>query len=219
MNGTHDTSETTTAGEGDGLDPREAAKILERTKRHAQRQFDLTPPMLTLIRAAVILLGYGAVWWSVRDQHPYEGPSLGAIAVIYGAVIFVIVVSAVVFQRATSGVSGQSRRQQGAYGVAFGAAWIAVGVFQGALRFDGASNAIVYGVFPAAGQLLVIGAAVAAMAAAREDWRTFGLAIAVIALGTGSAFAGPAGVWGIIAIGGCVIAIGYAAVQVWLRRG
>jgi len=219
MNGTHDTSETTTAGEGDGLDPREAAKILERTKRHAQRQFDLTPPMLTLIRAAVILLGYGAVWWSVRDQHPYEGPSLGAIAVIYGAVIFVIVVSAVVFQRATSGVSGQSRRQQGAYGVAFGAAWIAVGVFQGALRFDGASNAIVYGVFPAAGQLLVIGAAVAAMAAAREDWRTLGLAIAVIALGTGSAFAGPAGVWGIIAIGGCVIAIGYAAVQVWLRRG
>jgi hypothetical protein len=219
MNGTHDTNETATADEGDGLDPRDAAKLLEHTKRQAQRQFDPAPPLLTLIRAAVVLVGYGAVWWSVRDQRPYQGPSLAAIAVIYGAVIFVIVVSGVVFQRATSGVSGQSRRQQGAYGVAFGTVWIAVGVFQGALRFDGASNAIVYGVFPAAGQLLVVGAAVAGMAAAREDWRTLGVAIAVIALGTGSAFAGPAGVWGIIAIGGSVITIGYAAVQVWLRRG
>lgn len=72
-----------------------------------------------------------------------------------------------------------------------------------ALRFDGASPAIVYGVFPAAGQLLVIGAAVATMAAAREGWRTLGIAIAVVALGTGSAFAGPARVWGIIAVGGC----------------
>jgi hypothetical protein len=166
----------------------------------------------------VILVAYGAVWWSVRGQHPYQGPNAAALVAVYGAVIFVIVVSGVVLQRATSGVSGQSRRQRWAYGAAFGTAWIAVSVFQGALYHDGASHAIVYGVFPAAGQLLVIGAAAAAMAAAREDWRTLGVAIAVVALGTGSAFAGPAGVWGVIAVGGCLIGIGYAAVQVWSRR-
>jgi hypothetical protein len=218
MNGTHDTSETTTADEGDELDLKAAATLLGQTKRQAQRQFELNPPLLTLVRAAVILVGYGAVWWSVRGQHPYEGPSLAALAVIYTAVIVVLVITAAVFKRATTGVSGQSRRQRGAYGVAFGTAWIAVSVFQGALYHDGASHAIVYGVFPAAGQLLVLGAAAAAMAAAREDWRTLGLAIAVVALGTGSAFAGPAAVWGIIAVGGCVIGIGYAAVQVWLPR-
>ena len=129
-----------------------------------------------------------------------------------------MVVSAAVFRRATTGVSGQSRRQQGAHGAAFGAAWIAVSVFQGALQHDGASHAIVYGVVLAAAPLLVLGAAAAALAAAREDWRTLGLAIAVVALGTGSAFAGPTGVWGVIAVGGGVIGIGYAAVQVWLRR-
>jgi hypothetical protein len=214
MNERHDT----TADEGDGLDPREAAKLLEQTKRQAQRQFDLAPPLLTLIRAAVILVGYGAVWWSVRDQHPYTGPSLAAVAAIYGAVIFVIVVSALAIQRATAGVTGRSRRQRWAYGAAFGAAWIGVSVFQGALYYDGASHGIVYGVFPAAGQLLVIGSAAAAVAAAREDWRTLGVAIAAVALGTGSAFAGPAGVWGVIAVGGFVIGIGYAAVQVWSRR-
>jgi hypothetical protein len=42
--------------------------------------------------------------------------------------------------------------------------------------------------------------------------------IAVIALGTGSDFAGPINVWGVIAIGGCVMLIGYAVAQVWQRH-
>jgi hypothetical protein len=79
-----DTDETATADEGSELDPGAAATLLEQTKRQAQRQFDLAPPLLTLIRAAVILVGYGAVWWSVRDQHPYQGPSLAALAAITG---------------------------------------------------------------------------------------------------------------------------------------
>jgi hypothetical protein len=218
MNGQHGTDESAAADDGSELDLSAAATLLEQTRRQAQRQFDVRPPLLTLIRAAVMVAAYGAVWWSVRDQHPYEGPAGATLAAVYGAVIIVIVVSTVVFQRATSGVSGQSRRQQKAYGAAFGTAWIAVSVFQGALKHDGASHAITYGVFPAAAPLLVLGAAVAAMAASREDWRTLGVAIAVVALGTGSAFAGPAGVWGIIAAGGCVIGIGYAAYQAWQRR-
>ena len=218
MNEAHDTNGTATAGGGGGFDPREAAALIEQTKRQAQRQFDLRPPLLTLLRAAVILAAYGTVWLSVRGQHPYQGPNGAALAVVYGAVIVVIVVSAAVIRRATTGVSGQSRRQRGAYGAAFGTAWIAVSVFQGALYHAGASHGIVYGVFPAAAPLLVLGAAAAGLAAAREDWRTLSVAIAVVALGTGSAFAGPAGVWGIIAVGGCVIGIGYAVYQVWQRR-
>jgi hypothetical protein len=73
-------------------------------------------------------------------------------------------------------------------------------------------------VFPAAAPLLVLGVAVAAMAAAQQDWRTLGVAIAVATLGTGSAFAEPAGVWGIIALGGCVMFVGYAVYQVLQRR-
>lgn len=215
MNGIPDADE---ANEGRELDPRDAASLLEETKKRAEREFELNPPLLTLIRAAVILAAYGVVWLSVRNQHPYQGPSLAALAVVYAAVILVIVVSAAVLQSATTGVSGRSRRQRGAEGVAFGTAWIAVSVFQAALLHDGASKSIVYGVFPAAAPLLVFGAAVAANAAAREDWRTLGLGIAIVALGTGSAFAGPAGVWGIIALGGFAIGIGYAVAQFWRRR-
>jgi len=60
----------------------------------------------------VILLAYGALWLSVRGQHPYTGPSLGVIALVYAAVIVSIAVSAKVYRRATAGVEGPSVRQQ-----------------------------------------------------------------------------------------------------------
>ena len=66
----------------------------------------------------------------------------------------------------------------------------------GALLYDGFSHAIVYGIVPAAGPLIVVGAAAAGDAAAREDWQVLGFAIALVAVGAGSAFAGPSGVWG-----------------------
>ena len=213
MNEGHDTDETASADEGREFDPREAATLLEQSKRDAQRQFSFHRPLVTLARAVVILFAYGAVWWSVRGQHPYTGPSGAALLELYAAVIIIVATTSVSFRRATRGISGRSRRQQKALGVAFGTAWIAVAVFQGALLHDGASRAIVYGVFPAAGQLVVVGACVAGMAAAQEDWRQLTLAVAVVALATGSTFAGPIWVWGVLAIGGCAIGVGAAAFQ------
>ena len=60
--------------------------------------------------------------------------------------------------------------------------------------------------------------AMAGDAAAREDRMVLGFATALVAVGAGSAFAGPAGVWGVIAVGGGVMAVGYAVYQVWQRR-
>src|ERR1700680_1029596 len=147
MNETRDTNETATADDGGELDPRQAARLLEQTKRDAQRQFSIHRPVITLSMATVIFVGYGALWLSVRGQHPYKGPSGAAIALVYTAVIVVIVASAKVIQRATAGVSGRSQRHMAAEGIAVAAAYIATGVFQGALLHDGASHGIVYGVF------------------------------------------------------------------------
>jgi hypothetical protein len=215
MNGTDEHEhQTPTTDDEHRLDPREAAILLDQATRQAHREFSYRPPLLTSIRAVVVLLGYGALWWSVRGQHPYKGPSRGVILVLYAAVIFVIVVSALALRRATTGVTGPSRRQEGALGVAFVTAFIATAVFQGALHYVGVGPVVVYGVFPAAAPLLVVGATLGGMAAAQENWRLLATAIALIALGTGSVFAGPIGVWGVIAIGGCVLLLGYAVAQV-----
>jgi hypothetical protein len=200
------------------FDPREAATLLEQTKRDAQRKFDITSPLLSVVQAGVVLVGYGAIWLSVRGQNPYTGPNGAALAVVYAAVIVVIVMSTVVSKRATTGVSGRSLRQRRAEMATFVTSYIAVSVFQGALLHDGASHAIVYGVFPAAAPLVVVGAAAAGMAAVREEWPMFGGALAVVAVAAGSAFAGPVGVWAITGVGLFVAVLGHAVAMAWLRR-
>ena len=66
------TQDSASAG-GAGLDPRVAARLLVQTERQAQRGLDFRSPWLSLLAAAAVLVGFGAVWLSVRTQHPYKG--------------------------------------------------------------------------------------------------------------------------------------------------
>jgi hypothetical protein len=202
----------------DGLDPREAARLLDQTRRDAQRQFDLSSPLLSLLGAAVVLVALGAVWLSVRNQHPYKGPTPAALGVLYGGLIVWILVVVAFTQRALAGLSGRSTRQQRAYAAAVAIGLIGVSVFQAVLKGDGVSNAVVYGTYPLTVQLIVLGTLGAAMQANREHWLGFGECLAIVIIATGSAFAGPRGVWLSDAIGLCVVVLAYAATGAWLRR-
>ena len=204
--------------EGEELDPRAAAALLEETTRRAQRQFDLRRPLLMVIGAAVVLIAYGVLWLSVRGQHPYSGPAGWALAVLYSTLLVWIIVVATFYRRATSGVSGRSARQQKADAAAFIPIWITVYVFQGALHHAGASHAIVYGIYPAAAPIIIVGSAAAAYNVAKENWPWVGFAVAAVALAAIGSFAGPAGVWAVIGIGLCVLLLARAGGQVWLRR-
>ena len=147
MQGTPDIDETATANDGgDGLDPREAARLLEQTQREARRQFDLSPPWITAFMGAVILVAYAALWLSTRGQHPYKGPSAGAIALVYVVVAVASAVSVKFYRRATAGVSGPSIKRQQIEGIAILISFLGSPVIQGAMKHYGASNAIVYGV-------------------------------------------------------------------------
>ena len=66
MQGTHDIDQTTTDNDGDRLEPREAARLLAQTERDAKREFNLSPPWITAVMGAVILVGYAALWLSTR---------------------------------------------------------------------------------------------------------------------------------------------------------
>ena len=211
MQGTHDTDGRTTV-DGDGLDPREAARLLQQTKRDAKRQFNLSPPWVAALMGAVILFAYGALWLSTRGQHPYTGPSLGVVALVYAAVAVSIAVSAKVYHRATAGVSGPSVRQRGLEGAAILVSFILGSpVLQGALKHYGASDAIVYGVIPAAAPLIIVGTTALGIAASKADWPQFGAALAVVAGGVVAAFVGPSGAWLAAGIALFIAVVGYAA--------
>jgi hypothetical protein len=215
-----DTNEAASAGEGAALDPREAARILDQAERQARRQFDPQPPLVVVVGAAgVFLFGYGAVWWSMRDQYVYTtGPALWSLAVLYGLIAVSAIVGSVVFNRATSGVSGRARRQQQAQAAAFAAAGVGAWVVQGALRYRGVSFEIVYGVFGPTVPLIALVAVAAGINAVRESWLQLGVCMAIIAVASVSTFFGPLGAWGLTGLGCCLVLLAYAAVLVVQQR-
>src|SRR5438445_13296961 len=110
MNGTQDPYQAATAGDDDGFGPREAAQLLDQAGREARRQFNLSPQWINAVMGAVILVAYGSLWLSTRGQHPYKGPSLGLVALVYAAVAVAVAVSVKVYRRATAGGSGPAVR-------------------------------------------------------------------------------------------------------------
>ena len=161
--------------------------------------------------AAVTLLGYGALWLSTRGQHPHQGPSGTAIAAVYAAVAVAIAVSVKVYRRATAGVSGPSVRQQKVEGVAILVSFLGSPVIQGAMKHYGASDAIVYGVIPAAAPLIIVGTTVLGIAASKADWPQFITALVVVSGGVVAAFVGPSGAWLAAGIGMFIGVVCYAA--------
>lgn len=210
--------EAATADEDAELDPREAVALLDQTRRRAERRFELRPPWLTLTAAMVVLVCYGVLWLSVRRQHPYSGPAGWALAVLYGTVALWAAVNAVVLRRATSGVGGRAARQRAIIGPGVAVIWVCVYIVQGALYHAGASKAIVYGIWPASGPLVVVGAAATAYEAGRERAGSAAFAVAAVVLGAVACFAGPRAVWGVIAVGLCALLLGATAAQLWQQR-
>jgi hypothetical protein len=218
MNLVGDTDQAASAGEGAGLDPREAAEILEQTKRQAQRQFDPQSAVAAVVGAGVFLFGYGAVWWSMRDQQVYSGPAGWSLGVLYGLIAVSAIVGSVALNRANAGVSGRARRQRQAQGAAVAAAGIGAWVIEGALRYRGVSLEIVYGVYGPTVPLIALAATGAGISAMRENWLQLAVSIAIIAVASVSVFFGPLGAWGLTGLGCCLVLLAYAAILVVQER-
>ncbi|MBO0692529.1 MAG: hypothetical protein J2P58_06500 [Acidimicrobiaceae bacterium] len=197
----------------DRLDPGEAARLLAETGRDARRQFSLSPTWFVVFMGVVVLIGYGALWLSTRDQRPYKGPSLGAIGLVYAVVAVSIALSVWLYRRATAGISGPSVRQRQIEGVAILVAYLGSPLIQGALKHYGANDTIVYGVIPAAVPLIIVGMTVVGMAVSKGDWPQFVSALIVVTGGMVALFVGPSGAWLAAGIGLFIGVLGYAALS------
>lgn len=205
--------EATPVDDGGELDPGAAAALLDRTTRRAQRAFEGRPLVLFLVGAATVVLAYGAVWLSVRHQHPYRGPHGVGLGVMYGVLAIWIVIVAAVRGRQVSGIGGRAARQRRIFGTTFAVVWICVYVVEGALHHAGAGSAVAYGIWPAVGPLVLVGAAAAAYSAARDSRPETCAALAAVVLGAVAAFAGPRTVWLVVGIGLAAIVAALGAVR------
>lgn len=218
MNGMADIGEHVTPESQGPLTPEDAAALLQETRQQARRQFDVSPPLLALVRAAAVVAVYGALWLSVRGQHPYKGPAGPGLLAVLVAIVILVIATGQVTGRATRGVSGRAWRQWRASAAVLVIAYVGIFLFEAALRHDGASRGVAFGTFAAAGPLITVGPLIATFAAAREDWPLLGVGITLGLVGAGAAFAGPVAVWAVCGLAGCAVFLGQAAAQFVLSR-
>jgi hypothetical protein len=213
MQATHDNGPIDVDDGDDAFDPRQAAALLAQSTRDARRQFDPRPPVLMALMGLVVLVAYGVLWLSTRGQHPYSGPSGGAIVFTYAVVVVTSIAMVKLHRRATNGVSGASMTQQKVEGAALGLSILCSPIIQGAMYHYHASHTIVYGVIPAAGPLIVIGTTVLGIAGIKADWPAFSAALIIVAAGMIALFVGPSGAWLAAGIGWFIAVIAFAVVR------
>jgi hypothetical protein len=208
----HTPDSTTTAGNGGNFDPRQAAALLGQTTQKARRELEPSPPWLLVTRAVMVLAACGAVWLSVRGQHPYHGPTAADIPILVAFIVINFAATVAVRERAIAGVRGRSRLRPAEITI-LALAWAAAAVVMAALAAAGVS----YSLYPTT-VLIVPGLAWAAIMAARAGWRACGTGLAVAAVGAVGAFAGPAGAWAVAGVGLCAVLLGGAAAVAWRQR-
>jgi len=211
------TPDIVTAGNGGDFDPQQAAALLDQTTLQTRRRIEPYPPWLLVIRAIRILVVFGAVWLSVRGQHPYKYPTAAVIPFAIALGLVNLGGTVAVAKRATAGVSGRSRLRGGEIAIAT-VAWLGVFVVMVVLAIAGVSDSLVYGTYPATVPFIVAGVVWASIMAARANWRACGSGIAVAAVGIAGAFAGPAGAWAVVGVGIFLELLGTAAVIAWRQR-
>ena len=203
MNPRPDTSAP--AGDGGGFGPQQAAALLDQTTTQARRKLAPSPPWLLATRAVAVLAALGAIWLTVRGQHPYTGLTGADAPILIGFVVLNFAATVAVRQHAMTGVAGPTRFRPAEITV-LALSWAAVPVLMWALSAAGAS----FATYPTT-VLIVPGLAWAAVQARREGWRGSAVGLALAVTGIAGAFAGPAGSWAVAGVGLCAVLLGRAA--------
>ncbi len=205
--------------EAPALDPQGAAAILQQARDRARRELAVRRPVLFLIWAVVVFTGYGAMWLSVRGQHPYRGPAWETLLLAFLLFVAAAGASANVVDRAASGVGGRSELQRGIFALALLAGFAALEIEKQALATAGASRPVT-ALFGQAIPLLVAGLVLLASSAtaSRLDYALLAIGGWLLAVAAGGAWAGVVGSLAVYALaGGAGIAL-MAVIEPQLRR-
>jgi hypothetical protein len=212
------TPDTAAAGDGGTFDPQQAAALLGQTTRQARRQLQPNPPWLLVTRGVLVLAVLGAVWLTVRGQHPYHGPDAADIPVCIGYGVLNLCAPLAFRARATAGVAGRSQFHPAEIAI-LALSWIVPFAVMGGLAAARVSDGIVYGWYPVTVPLIAAGLAWAAVTARRAQWLSCGIGLGVAITGAVGFLAGSVGAWLVAGVGLCAVLVGHAAVITWQQRG
>ncbi|HEY7145768.1 MAG TPA: hypothetical protein VH637_16120 [Streptosporangiaceae bacterium] len=208
------------AGEAAVLDARGAAVIMQQARERAGRELVVRRPVLFTAWGLVVLAGYGAMWLSVRGQHPYQGPAWPTLLLAFLLFAAVAGATANVVDRAASGITGRSELQRGIFVLALAAGFAALEVERQALAHAGASQLLV-SQFGEAIPLLVAGLVFVASCAAAGgglNWPRLAIGGWLLAVAAGGGWAGQAASLAVYALAGGGGILLMAVIEPRMRR-
>ena len=213
---------TTSAPESGGaaaMDAQGAAAIMQQARERAGSAFQVRRPVLFVTWGLVLLIGYGAMWLSVRGQRPFHGPAWPALLLSLLLLVAAAVITAQVVDRAASGVGGRSEVRQGIFVLAVVAGYAALTIEKTAVANAGAGRPV-QAVLGYAAPMLAAGLVFVASSAmtARLDWARLSLGLWLLAVAAGATWAGPVTALAVCALAGGGGILLMAAIEPRLRR-
>ena len=202
-----------------GMDAQHAAVIMQQARERARRELAVRRPALFLTWGLVVLVGYGALWLSVRGQHPFHGPTVPAVVTLVALFAAAAIITARFIDRASSGIGGPSVLQRGIFVLALAAGGFAMDIFIHAASHASADRPLV-ALIAAAAPLLVVGLVFVASCAVNGvlDWPRLALGLWLLAVAAEGGWAGPVTYLAVIALAGGGGIMLMAAIEPVLRR-
>jgi len=186
--------------EDQGMSVAEAAAIAADARTHARQELVISAPVVYLAWGLVWLVGYGAMWLSVRGQHPYRGPSGVSIAAVFVLAGFAAAAVLVVAHRASAGIGGQSARYRRIIVAAWATGYVILLLIQAGI--SGAVSARTLAFVGLAGPLLLAGLIYILAAALGRDRPALALGVWLVLAGASCAWLAPAAVLATCALAG-----------------
>lgn len=207
------------SAESVGMDAQGAAVIMQQARERAGSELRVRRPLLFVTWGLAVLIGYGAIWLSVRGQHPFHGPAWQALLLSFLLLLIALVVTAQIVDWAASGVGGRSELQRGIFALAVVAGYAALLLEKTAMASAGASRPV-QAVLGATAPMLAAGLVFVATSAVagRLNWVRLTLGLWLLAVAAGGAWGGPVTAFAVCALAGGGGILLMAIIEPRLRR-
>jgi hypothetical protein len=186
--------------EDQDMSVQQAAAIVRDARAHARMELVINAPAVYLAWGLVWLLGYGAMWLSVRGQHPYSGPSGVSIASVFVLAGFAAAAILVIAHRAAAGTGGRSARYRLIILATWAAGYLILLLVQAAISSSVSARALAFADF--AGPVLLAGLTYILASALGRSRTALALGAWLVIAGASCAWLAPAAILAACALAG-----------------
>jgi hypothetical protein len=194
---------------------REAAAVVQDARARARKELVISAPLVYTAWGLVWLLGYGAMWLSVRGQHPYRGPSGVSIAAVFVLAGFAAAVVLVMASRAVAGIDGRSARYRRIILATWAAGYLILFLIQAGISSSVSTRALAF--VGLAGPLVLAGLVYILASILGRDRPAFALGAWVVIAGASCAWLAPAAIVATCALAGGGAFLLIAVIETRLR--